>query len=399
MEGRSRIAEQKEVMEEIIDISEREGVNLVLIAGDVYDTYNPSTEAEELFYSTLEKLAGNGKRAVVVIAGNHDHPDRIHAAHPIAVKHGIFLVGLPGETLTAHDNDSGPRILAAGPGWLELTVPGCTENAVICTLAYPSESRLNELLVQSLADEEKVHEAYSDRVAEALENASAHFKDDTVNLIVSHIYMMGGIECDSERQIQIGGVYSVAPKALPEKAHYAALGHLHRPQSVGNSPIPCRYSGSPLCYSFSEAGQQKEVVIVDVIPGKPAQINQVKLTKGYPLKQWSAESLAQAREWCEMPENHGCWVDLEIKSDNILSSLEINELRKNHPRLVNIRLMLPEMAQEESSMLTQMNTEEKFRAFVKRNDGVEPEEDLVQLFLDVLNEDVFNGDQEGGEES
>src|SRR5512133_365919 len=91
----SRHEEQQEVLEEICEIAERENVNAVLIAGDLFDTYNPPTESVELFYRILKRLSANGTRAVIAIAGNHDSPERIEAPDPLARECGIIFAGYP----------------------------------------------------------------------------------------------------------------------------------------------------------------------------------------------------------------------------------------------------------------------------------------------------------------
>ncbi|WP_339062863.1 exonuclease subunit SbcD [Tepidibacillus marianensis] len=95
LEGRDRQQEQIKVMEEICQIADDEQIDLVLIAGDIYQTVNPPAWAEQLFYETIHRLSNFGKRAVVVISGNHDQPERIRAAHPLADKQGVYLLGLP----------------------------------------------------------------------------------------------------------------------------------------------------------------------------------------------------------------------------------------------------------------------------------------------------------------
>lgn len=95
LEGHSRIEEQKMFCSDFVKIVEDNDIDMVVIAGDIYDTANPSAEAEKLFYSTVSKIAANGKRCVVVIAGNHDSPERIEAASPLAFEQGILLFGNP----------------------------------------------------------------------------------------------------------------------------------------------------------------------------------------------------------------------------------------------------------------------------------------------------------------
>ncbi len=97
-----------------------------MVAGDVFDNSNPPAKAEELYFDALERLSAGGKRAVVVIAGNHDSPDRIRAANPLAVRHGISLGGCPGDHLEPGGPDGGAKRIRIGPGWREIACPALT---------------------------------------------------------------------------------------------------------------------------------------------------------------------------------------------------------------------------------------------------------------------------------
>ena len=116
LENISRIDEQRDFISCLTKIVEEEKIDMILVSGDVYDTNNPSTAAEELFYEAVDKLNGKGKRPVIVIAGNHDNPERLCAASPLAYKNGIILLGYPksdpGKYKIETDNiilvDSGP---------------------------------------------------------------------------------------------------------------------------------------------------------------------------------------------------------------------------------------------------------------------------------------------------
>ena len=99
LDGFSRFDEQVAVLNEIITIANEKNVDLILIAGDLFDAFNPPVEAVELFYKTLKNLSNNGKRPVVAIAGNHDSPDRINAPNPLAKECGIILIGHPNELI------------------------------------------------------------------------------------------------------------------------------------------------------------------------------------------------------------------------------------------------------------------------------------------------------------
>jgi exonuclease SbcD len=401
LEQVGRIEEQREFIDFLVSMVEEQGIDLVLIAGDVYDTYNPSAAAEELFFEAVERLGCNGRTAVVAIAGNHDNPERLCAASPLAYKNGIILLGYPGSDAGEYKTGGGVQIAASGAGWLEIALPGAGHHAVIIALPYPSESRLEEVL-SAEADENALQKAYSEKIGDLLAVRSRKFRDDTVNLIVAHLFMRGGKESDSERPLQVGGALTVDPGALPSNAHYAALGHLHRPQQVGNAPCPAYYSGSPLAYSFSEAEHSKAVYVVDAEPGRDPQITPVYLSCGKPLRRWVAErGYGQALEWCEEGRDPNAWVDLEIVTDRVLTSEEQKALRDLHPGIINIRPHLRQDPAAEPDFQSRENkrVDELFRDYYRSRMGCDIPEELMEAFLDVVNDQDGEVDADATEAS
>ncbi len=389
LEQISRIEEQREFIDHLCTTVEEENIDLVLIAGDIYDTSNPSAAAEELFYHAIERLNGKGKRAVVVIAGNHDNPERLCAASPLAYKNGIILLGYPASDAGSYKVSGGNiKLVDSGPGWLELSLPNCDHTAVIITLPYPSESRLAVVLAQQ-ADEEILQEAYSAKVGSIFASLAEKFRDDSVNLAVSHLFLRGGKESESERTLQVGGAMTVDPEALPAKAHFVALGHLHRAQQVKGAPCPVYYSGSPLAYSFSEADYSKAVYIIDAVPGKEAEIKPVYLDCGKPLRKWVAEQgIGQAIEWCEEGRDPNAWIDLEIVTDRVLKVEEQKQLRSLHPGIINIRPRLKSEAVEVLSPASRegRKIDELFKDYFQYRMGAEISDELMGAFIEVIND-------------
>ena len=379
---------------ELCMIVEDETVDLVLIAGDVFDTVNPPAIAEELFYDALNRLSAGGRRAIVVIAGNHDNPERLCAASPLAVQNGITLYGLPKEVLT-----SSPSLLAqpslgrvtrvsAGQGWVELHIPSCSDPAIVAMLPYPSESRLNEVLSESL-DEEILRDEYSKRVQQLFSSFSQHFRPDAVNLGISHLFVRGGLESESERPIQLGSAPTVEVNAMPSGAQYVALGHLHRAQVVKGAVVPTRYSGSPLAYSFSETGYAKSVILIEAFPGQAVTTREIFLSAGYPLVKWQAkEGLAQVQQWIDEGKDLNAWIDLEVYVTSALQSQDIHNLRRQRERLINIRPVFPETEQIVAEAHSKLPIDELFCKFYQdRTGGAEPEQELVSLFLSLIDPD------------
>ncbi|KUO53136.1 MAG: hypothetical protein APF76_03595 [Desulfitibacter sp. BRH_c19] len=396
LEGRDRHKEQEDFIEELSQIVKDEKIDLVLIAGDIFDTYNPPALAEQLFCNAIDILAEGGKRGIVVIAGNHDNPDRLCAVETLAQRQGIFLLGLPASEIHPQVLSNKASCVNSGAGWIEISVPGCEHNAVILTLPYPSEARLKEVMSLEL-DDEKMQQAYSERVKNLLMANSQNFRKDTVNLLMSHIYTAGGKISDSERSFHLGGACTVYPDALPSEVQYAALGHLHRPQRV-KADVPAYYSGSPLAYSFSEANQTKSVYIVDISPGGQADVKSVHLNSGKPLVRWVAKGgVNEVLEWCEEGRNMDAWIELEIYLKEVMNHQELALIKKAHPGIIAIR---PVFISEDKDTLSAVDRsgvaiDELFKQFyMTKSGGTLPGEDLMNLFLELLNEDQEESEKE-----
>ena len=129
LEGASRMDEQE------LFLNEKNKVDLVIIAGDVYDNSNPPARAEKMFYDTLKKLSKNGERLILVIAGNHDNPERLVAAGPLAMEHGIIMSGTP-KTVIQCGEYGQHKVINSGEGFIEVEINN--EKAVILTVSYPS---------------------------------------------------------------------------------------------------------------------------------------------------------------------------------------------------------------------------------------------------------------------
>ncbi|CQR57596.1 exonuclease SbcCD subunit D [Paenibacillus riograndensis] len=369
LEGRSRQKEQEQFIDELVEIADAAQADLILMAGDVYDSVNPPAAAEQLFYDAAARLTADG-RPLVVISGNHDQPERVASVSPLVRRQGIALVGMPtSEPVTVH---------AARTG----------EVAKIAALPYPSEARLGELLAGD-AGEDELRLAYSARVGRLMNLLGREFTPQTVNLAMSHIYVLGGVESDSERPIQVGGAYTVDPSALSCGAQYTALGHLHRAQRVkGDSMI--RYSGSPLAYSFSEAGQAKSVALIEVAPGGEPSFEEIYLRCGRPLVNWkSSGGLQEVYGWLDEGRDATAFIDLELRLTEAMSLNDIQRLRKSREGIIHIRPVYPQMEQELEEMArSRMPVQELFRRFYQRQTGgAEPEDSLIELFLELAEEE------------
>ncbi|MFF9864459.1 exonuclease SbcCD subunit D [Streptomyces sp. NPDC013953] len=215
-------------------------VDAVLVAGDVYDRAVPPLPAVELFDTALHRLAEAGV-PTVMISGNHDSGRRLGVGAGLIERAGIHLRTDPAGVGT-------PVLLADEHG-----------DVALYGLPYLEPALVRDEFGAKKAGHESVLSAAMDRVRADLAGRPA----GTRSVVLAHAFVAGGEPSDSERDITVGGVAAV-PAGVFDGVDYVALGHLHGSQTI---TARVRYSGSPLAYSFSEAGHRKTMWLVDLGPG------------------------------------------------------------------------------------------------------------------------------------
>lgn len=261
----SREEEQKAVLKEIAEIAKREAVDVVVVAGDVFDVSVPPASAEEMFYAAALELSRSA--LVVAVAGNHDDGERLKAPANVAKASGILLAGgFDCGGLRANG-------VEAKRGGVIYRKNG--ERLNIVPVPYVSEARRGDAPKEDFG-------AY---VRGILADCAADvFGGGGFDLLVTHLFMLGGQTGKEEREL--GAAKILPPDVLP-KCDYAALGHIHKPMKVAQNAF---YSGSILNYSFDEK-TGKEVIIVDT---SAKEIRHVPLSSGLPLVTVRADSFESA---------------------------------------------------------------------------------------------------------
>jgi exonuclease SbcD len=389
----SRLDEQRQVLEEIAIIADEQQVDAVVVAGDLFDTYNPPIEAIELFYKALKKLTRGGTRPIVAIAGNHDSPDRIESPDPLARECGIIFAGYPNTKVAPFELEGGFKVTQTEEGFVELKLESSEHLLRIIHTAYANEFRMKAYF-GSEDTEEELRDVLAKRWSKQVKELCA---TSSCNMLVSHLFFIKeGVEVEEEADdekpiVHVGGAQAIYTKNIPEGVQYVALGHLHRMHEVDSTPCPIVYSGSPLAYSFAESNQQKYVVVVELEPGKPAAYSAIPLTKGRKLLRHRAEGVAQAAEW--LRANTDSLVEVTIVSETYLTAQERRMLNEVHPAIVAV---IPEVKsaalalEERATADLTRSTDEIFKQYFTKEKGQEPSESLMALFKEVLAEE---GDQ------
>jgi exonuclease SbcD len=268
LKGRDRTDEHEAVLRNLVGLARYEDVDVVLVAGDLFETSAPIPRAQGLVMRTLLALREDN-RQVVVIAGNHDNAGLIDNVYrPALGQLGLHALGTP----KAPD----------GGGTLHVTTRR-GERVTVAALPFVSQRyavRAAELLLHENAQHAL---DYGRRVAAMIETLTAQFAPDSVNVVMAHATLLGGRRGGGERDVQTTFEYEIPPGVLPASAHYAALGHLHRQQEIA-APCPAFYSGSPLAVDFGEESNEPGVLVVTAAPGIRADARRVPVTGSRPLK-------------------------------------------------------------------------------------------------------------------
>ena len=384
LEGISRMNEQEEFLNDFVKIVEENNIDLIMIAGDVYDNSNPPARAEKMFYDTLKKLSKNGERLTLVISGNHDNPDRLVAAGPLARDHGIIMVGTP-KTVVSCGEYGKHKVLASGEGYVEIEINN--EKAVILTVPYPSERRLNEVIYNYMEDEEDKSKSYSSKIFSLFDSLKNHYREDTINLVMTHLFAMGSEESGSERSIQLGGTFIVDGSCFPKEAQYIALGHVHKPQIVPGTERKARYCGSPIHYNKKEISFEKKCFIVDVKANEECSIEEIDIRVYKPIEVWKCSSIEEAILKCDENKDRDCWVYLEISTDRYIREDEIKQMKDLKKDILEIMPKVKGIDEEVELNISEKSFDDIFKEFYVKERGTPPEEEVVELLLSIINEE------------
>lgn len=365
---RERLPEQIAVLDELAAICEREEVELVLVAGDVFDTFLPPSEAEEVFYRTVKTLAGKN-RAVVIVSGNHDDGVRLSASAPLAEEQGIYIFGNKPKVFPCGGTRP-VRAVASGEGYLVME-NAIGERVYINALPYPNEARFRE---------EKTEESFPERISRWVARGEAGYDGIMPHILLTHLFVAGGMTSESERNIDLGGARAVPVHCLPEGG-YIALGHLHRKQKIGKNAY---YSGSILQYSFDEANTEKSVVLFRAGKEGIEDIRELPLTAGKKLVRLECNGVESALSL--LPNYPNTYIELTLRLNAPLTASETQSLREANEGLVSLIAQVNTDGAATVVCRSTLSSQELFTEYYRSVYGDEPADELKEAFLSLLEE-------------
>lgn len=302
-----------------------ENIDLLLVAGDIFDGTTPSIAAQEMYYSFLSRLNNTNCRHIVIISGNHDSPAFLDAPSELLKLCKIHVIGqvrenLADEVITLTDSDGSPE-------------------AIICAVPF---LRNKDVMRADVNDNfSEIEQAAKAGIAEHYSKVFQHAKelqgDSNIPVIaMGHLFVQGGQTHfdDGVRSLYVGTAIQIAHDIFPEWLAYTALGHLHSPQKAGRENI--RYSGSPIPMGFGESGQKKSAYILELDGKNLTAINEINIPSSQRLELVKGNFEQIMRRLSELAkQNESIWAEVIYTGNEPISNLsnELNDYVKNFPLL------------------------------------------------------------------
>ncbi|ELI5409025.1 exonuclease SbcCD subunit D [Vibrio parahaemolyticus] len=303
----SLLEDQQAVLEQLIQYIKNNPVDAVIVAGDVYDRSVPPTIAIELLNRVVKRICGELNTPMILISGNHDGAERLGFGSEQMKRSGLHIISNFEDMLT--------------PVVIETKAAG---HVAFYGMPYNDPEQVRYVYKEPVSTHDEAHKLIAEKITE-------QFQSEHRNILISHCFVDGAIESESERPLSIGGCDRVSHEHFLN-FDYVALGHLHQPQKKGEEYI--RYSGSLMKYSFGEQNQKKGFTLVEI--GKDGFIGaeHIELTAPHEMRIVEGE-LEQILEWGKTdPKNEDYLLVRLMDKHAILNPME--KLRTVYPNVLHL---------------------------------------------------------------
>ncbi len=366
---RQRTDEHKAFLDWLLEKIQEHQVELLLVSGDIFDTALPSSDSTNLYYRFLYRLFDETDTYTVITAGNHDSPRHLEAPREFLEMGRIYVVG------TAEE-----------PTKCVVRIPRENPQVAVAAVPFLSESDLRHLSYETEVDR---NERYRERFKTFYEDCVAAMPAELPKILMGHLFVQGGQVGDSERSVQIGGATATHASDFPPNVSYAALGHLHRPQTIKGTDYPVRYSGSPIPLRFNETGYRKKVYLLELSDdGALMRDEEIEIPIFKELctiegDEVSVLSETMTQDWT------GKYIQVKLKltAPSVGISDKIRQAFGNcGGEVLSVELELPKAEQGPTIPIEDMKRpEEIFEQFHRTKfDGESPDEILKQTFNELV---------------
>ncbi|EHR6175739.1 exonuclease SbcCD subunit D [Vibrio parahaemolyticus] len=353
----SLLEDQQAVLEQLIQYIENNPVDAVIVAGDVYDRSVPPTIAIELLNRVVKRICGELNTPMILISGNHDGAERLGFGSEQMKRSGLHIISNFEDMLT--------------PVVIETKAAG---HVAFYGMPYNDPEQVRYVYKEPVSTHDEAHKLLAEKITE-------QFQSEHRNILISHCFVDGAIESESERPLSIGGSDRVSHEHFLN-FDYVALGHLHQPQKKGEEYI--RYSGSLMKYSFGEQNQKKGFTLVEI--GKDGFIGaeHIELTAPHEMRIVEGE-LEQILEWGKTdPKNEDYLLVRLMDKHAILNPME--RLRTVYPNVLHLEKpgMLIGVEQEMAQAKLARSEIDMFKDFFAEAQDSELSNEQEQAISDII---------------
>ena len=321
--GKSREEEHEAFLSWIVEIIKKENIDVLIVAGDIFDTGNPPNYALELYYNFLKQLFSIKNLYVIITAGNHDSISTLKAPKQLLEFMNVHVI-------TSGEEDENELI----PIYKENKLQG-----VVCAVPFLRDSIVRKAVSGQTSNEKEsslntgIKQHYIDVYEEAIKLTC---ENNLPIIATGHLTTVGSRTSESERDIYIGGTLDIGSDFLGKYFDYVALGHLHINQTVGCNHV--RYSGSPIALSFSEANQKKKINIVEFKDEhKKVEVKEIEIPQHRKLQvlKGNLESIKKELETLTTHEDKTTWIEIHLNDENpMFANQELREYAQEHELII-----------------------------------------------------------------
>jgi exonuclease SbcD len=347
--SKTRYEEFQKFLEWLLGTIREQSIDVLLVAGDVFDTIAPSYRAQELYYDFLSQLPETRCRHVVITAGNHDSPTFLEAPRQLLRALDVHIIGhvtdpIDHEVILLRDSDGKPEL-------------------IVCAVPYlrDRDIRKSDAAESLEAKEQKIREGIAnhyDQVAQVARRLRDSLESPIPIVAMGHLYTAGGetVEGDGVRKLYVGNLAHVESTIFSDNFDYVALGHLHVPQKVNGSET-IRFCGSPIPMGFGEAQQQKYVNLVrwnanhlevELVPVPQSQ--RLESIRGdWPHIESRLQAMKQLKEsiWIEISyQGTEPIANLKEKVEQLIDGTNVDALRVTDARQTELLLKQGDFTQD-----------------------------------------------------
>jgi len=379
-----RYEEFEKFLDWLAEFIQEQRIDVLLVAGDIFDTTTPGNRAQELYYQFLTKVSLTCCRHMVITGGNHDSPSFLNAPKDLLRYFNVHVIGaitdsLEDEVVVLYDKYTTPEAIICAVPYLR------DKDIRTVELGEKMEDK-NSKLISGISE----HYEAVGKIAVARRNGIKHLPI----IGMGHLFATGGsiTEGDGVRELYVGGEARVNVNAFPECFDYLALGHLHSAQKVGESDVK-RYCGSPIPMSFGESGQNKKVILVEFDQGSP-EVTEHSIPCFKELRRITGNTGEICLKLEELKsEGSSAWLEIEYTGSESFSALndlvyeiiagtELEALRiKNKIQSVK---GIERIGDQET--LDDLNPQEVFNRCLDANEVAEPGRTmLVHAYEEIVN--------------